>query len=158
MPLRCEEVDLSALARQTVHRFESTTDRAPGHILRLDAEARVIGRWDRSRLEQVLSNLISNAVKYSPGGGEVRICVRETAGGAELVVRDQGAGIEESLKGRLFQPFVRGMAAEGSVPGTGLGLYIAAQAVAQHGGEIHVESAPGQGSTFVVFLPLQPPA
>ncbi len=109
---------------------------------------------DRDRLIQVLTNLVSNAVKFSPTGGRVQ--VRATCAGDELciAVRDWGIGIRACDHGRLFQRFQRLQAARSEEPGTGLGLAISKAIVDRHGGRITVESAEDLGSTFTVVLPV----
>ena len=120
----------------------------------------MIGVWDPARLDQVLTNLVSNALKYSPDGGEVRVRLRadRRAGRAELAVSDAGVGMTAAERAELFRPFARGAAGGRGIGGVGLGLYIAARIVDGHGGTIAVESEPGRGSTFTVRLPLAPPA
>ncbi|HET9014853.1 MAG TPA: ATP-binding protein [Thermomicrobiaceae bacterium] len=155
LTLRPETVDVVALARDVLARISeqvasSNTDH---HRLVLVAPGPVVGRWDPTRLDQVLANLVENAVKYSPGGGEVRVEVHQSVDAVVLVVRDEGIGIAPEDQARLFQPFARAHATE-MVPGTGLGLYITRQIVEQHGGTIGVESAPDAGTAFTVRLPL----
>ena len=113
---------------------------------------------DPERLRQVLSNLISNAVKYSPGGDSVLVRARQPAGGhVQIDVIDHGLGIPNDQMGRLFQKFERVRTEQHSrIPGTGLGLYICRLIVEGHGGRIWAESEPGLGSTFAVLLPLDP--
>jgi signal transduction histidine kinase len=118
----------------------------------LDAPEHLEGMWDGERLNQLLTNLISNAVKYSPAGGAVRVSVRGGAGEACVSVADHGIGLNPSEIQRLFQPFTR-MYSHQEVEGVGLGLYISKAIVEAHGGRIWVESVPGQGSTFTVALP-----
>ena len=113
----------------------------------------VIGDWDRARLDQVLTNLVSNALKYSPAGGDVMIGVATDRDHAVLTVRDHGIGIAEEMLDQVFTPFAR---REYHVPvmyGTGLGLYITRQIVEHHGGQISLASTPGQGTTVTVRLP-----
>jgi signal transduction histidine kinase len=157
LELHLEDVDLAQLTEQVLSRFELAPERTEDHTVVLDTPEPVEGIWDRARLDQVLTNLISNALKYSPHGGEVRVTVRQSDDHAELIVSDQGIGIAASDRPRLFQPFIRGKSAHLSANGTGLGLYIAAQIVEQHGGTIDLESEPAEGSTFTVRLPLVPP-
>jgi signal transduction histidine kinase len=111
---------------------------------------------DPERLRQVLSNLISNAVKYSPGGDSVLVRARQPAGGHVLIeVVDHGLGIPNEQISRLFQKFERVRTEQHSrIAGTGLGLYICRLIVEGHGGRIWVESEPGMGSTFSVLLPI----
>jgi two-component system phosphate regulon sensor histidine kinase PhoR len=109
---------------------------------------------DRDLIEQVLTNLIGNAVKYSVEGGEIRIGGRVVDGGVEVSVHDHGIGIPESQKHRVFEKYYRGdTAVTRRISGTGLGLYISKSIVEAHGGRIWVESEPGLGSTFAFSLP-----
>lgn len=108
---------------------------------------------DSTALEELLDNLLDNAVRYTPPGGTVTAEVGEApAGGAELTVRDTGPGISPEDVERIFEPFYRGKM-QRSIPGTGLGLPIVKRVAEAHGGRIAVESAPGQGAAFRVFLP-----
>jgi signal transduction histidine kinase len=155
LPLTLAPVDLASLARQVLARFHYAAERTSRHRLVLDAPEPVVGQWDDSQLDQVLTNLISNALKYSPAGGEVRLQVCRAGSSAEVVVSDQGVGIAPADQASLFQPFARG-GVGGGIPGVGLGLYISAQVVERHGGTIMVASTPGQGTAMVVRLPLVP--
>jgi signal transduction histidine kinase len=110
-----------------------------------------LGRWDPARLDQVVTNLLTNAMKFGPGK-PIQITVHATAGGATMIVRDQGIGIAADAQARIFERFERGVSAQ-HYGGLGLGLYIARQIVEAHHGHIAVESALGQGATFVVTLP-----
>ena len=112
---------------------------------------------DEDKVDQIITNLVSNAVKYSPNGGEVRITIKEDpeTGGVLVAVKDQGLGIPKDVLPRLFQRFVR---VEGrKIAGTGLGLYLTRHLVEAHGGKIWVESEEGKGSTFYFTLPPAPP-
>lgn len=154
LELRPEHVDLAALAGQVLARFEDTPERTARHELVLETLASVEGYWDPLRLDQVLTNLVSNALKYSPAGGVVRVTVSRNATGAEIVVSDEGLGIAPSDQLQLFQPFVRGQQRSGHIAGVGLGLYITQQIVAQHGGDITLTSQPDVGTQVRVQLPL----
>lgn len=154
LELRPEPADLVAIAQQVVERFAAMPEQSPRHTLRLDAPASLPGVWDSDRLDQVLTNLVSNALKYSPGGGEVRLALRRDGDHAEIAVSDQGIGIAPDERAALFAPFTRGTAASRIAEGTGLGLTIAAMIVERHGGAIAVESVPGAGTTVTVRLPL----
>ncbi|MBX6342462.1 MAG: HAMP domain-containing histidine kinase, partial [Thermomicrobiaceae bacterium] len=152
-----ERFDLTELAREVIERFEQSAERKPQHRLVFESDGPVVGLWDPSRIDQVITNLVSNALKYSPQGGEVRVRVRQVDHAAEIAVSDQGIGITPEERQRLFKPFARGDTARQQFGGAGLGLYITAQIVERHGGTIGVESEPGKGSTFTVRLPLAPP-
>lgn len=151
--LRPEPYDLREIAGDILARFQDAPERTESHRLTLDAPAPVIGLIDPARLDQVLTNLLSNALKYSPAGGEVRLAIHQCGDHALIAVSDQGIGITPAEHTRLFQPFSRGDAVRG-ISGTGLGLYISRQIVERHGGTITVESQPGIGSTFTFRLPL----
>ncbi|MGN6675878.1 MAG: sensor histidine kinase, partial [Thermomicrobiales bacterium] len=122
----------------------------------VDAPEPVVGRYDRMRVTQLLENLVENAIKYSPDGGEVRIRVWGDNDQATLTVRDPGIGIPAADLPHLFERFHRGTNVDDrQFAGMGLGLYICRSIVEEHGGEIHASSKPGQGSTFQVTLPRQ---
>ncbi len=108
---------------------------------------------DRIRLQQIVSNLLSNAVKFTPEGGLVTLTARQIGLEQELTVRDTGIGIPPEDHQRIFEIYEQAGAANGRQKGTGLGLAITKRLVELHGGHIQVESAPGQGSTFIVRLP-----
>ena len=111
---------------------------------------------DEDALSQVTSNLLDNALKYSPRGAEVWIRLRQENGQAVIEVQDQGAGIEPRDRDRIFERFYRvDKARSRELGGTGLGLSIVKHIVLAHGGEVNVESSPGAGSTFRVFLPVE---
>jgi PAS domain S-box-containing protein len=141
--------DLGDLAREVVERFESQADTV-GSELRLHA-GRLAGCWDRMRIDQVITNLVSNALKYG-AGKPVEVTVDERDGAAVLVVRDQGVGIAPESQDRIFDRFERA-ANTYPVSGLGLGLWIAKRLVEAHGGKITVKSAPAAGATFTVTLP-----
>jgi signal transduction histidine kinase len=147
--LRRAPLDLTEIVRRVVALQQSTT---ASHHLILDAPEHLEAVWDGERLGQLLANLISNAIKYSPAGGDVRVTVREVASEAVVSVSDQGIGLSRAQIERLFQPFTR-LYSGREIKGTGLGLYICKAIVEAHGGRIWVESTPDQGSTFTVTLP-----
>lgn len=151
--LNRELVDLVELARQVIQQQEISTE---NHSLRLlCSHPRILGRWDRDRLAQVLSNLIVNAIKYSPEGGPIEITISRKDKSAQVSVKDQGIGIPEQELNRVFDPFYRtGEAEKLAVQGLGLGLFICRQTVLLHGGSISASSKPGAGSTFSFSLPL----
>jgi len=154
LELRRELVDLSELALLAIERFEHAPQRLSSHTLALDAPSPIEISVDPSRIDQVLVNLISNALKYSPDGGAVRVAVRQDTDDAILTVSDEGTGITPEELATLFQPFARDDRARQSIGGTGLGLFITAEIADRHGGSILVDSDPGRGTTFTVRLPL----
>jgi signal transduction histidine kinase/GAF domain-containing protein len=151
LPLQRTEVDLTALCREVVE----TTMPAEGPRAVLRAGEPVVGRWDAVRIEQVLTNLLSNAARYSPREREVEVTVRREGSRALLLVSDRGIGIPASQIDQLFTPFFRATNATARhAGGMGLGLHIAREIVRRHGGSIAVESRENEGTTFTVELPL----
>ncbi|WP_309894324.1 ATP-binding protein [Archangium sp.] len=148
-----EPLDLSALVREVASRFEPDAARA-GCALEARDEGPVIGNWDRLRVEQVVTNLLSNALKYG-AGRPVHITVESGGHRARLVVRDEGIGIAPEALGRIFEKFERAVS-ERHYGGLGLGLYLTRRIVEAMGGTVRVESTQGQGATFTVELPLAP--
>jgi PAS domain S-box-containing protein len=152
--------ELVALARQAVGEHELVSDL---HQFLFEAEVPTLeATVDESRVHRILANLLTNAIKYSPNGGEVRVTVKVTDGpegkSALLVVHDEGVGIPRDELPHVFDRFHRGSNVVGRFAGTGLGLASARELVELHGGTISVESEEGKGTTFVVRLPLTPPA
>jgi two-component system CheB/CheR fusion protein len=143
--LRRAEVDLAAVAREAADALSGQTE------IRVRADGPVTGRWDALRIEQVVQNLLANAVKFG-SGRPVDVEVSQSGGAARLVVRDRGIGIAPEAKDRIFGRFERAVPVE-NYGGFGLGLWIVRQAVEAHGGRIAVDSAPGDGATFTVTLP-----
>ena len=114
---------------------------------------------DDLRLEQVVQNLLQNAVKYSPNGGLIRLLLDIHSPNARLRVEDRGLGIPREALGQIFGRFYRAQnTASYQVSGIGVGLYVVKQIVELHGGHVEVESVEGEGSTFTVLLPLAPAA
>ncbi len=113
-----------------------------------------VARADEDKLRQVLVNLVDNAVKYSPDGGEVSVELARLGPRVRVTVRDQGLGIPPSEQERIFEKFYRlDPALTRGVGGSGLGLYISRELVTRMGGRLSVDSAPGGGSVFSVELP-----
>ncbi len=153
LSLNLEEVDLAELADEVLERFEGAARRV-GCALTLVAPAPARGLWDRLRIEHVLTNLVSNAIKYGPGM-PVDVAIEASHGWAHVEVRDHGIGIAPEVAGQIFERFGR----VGSVShygGLGLGLYLAREVITAHGGTIRFASEPGDGCTFIVDLPLRP--
>jgi PAS domain S-box-containing protein len=148
--LRPERFDLVALAREQAAIVQEQTTR---HVLQVpDGQGPIVGLWDRQRLGQVMQNLLTNAVKYSPDGGDIAVRVEASRGEARVLVEDHGVGIDRDHLTRLFERFYRADAT--GAGGLGLGLHISQMLVEAHGGRILVASTPGEGSTFTVVLPL----
>jgi signal transduction histidine kinase len=152
LDLAPEVVDLGRLARQVLDRHQPEAERASCE-LRLRADDTVIGRWDRGRLDQALTNLLSNALKYGPGKPvDVTVSTRDSH--AELTVRDHGMGIAPHDLERIFGRYERAVSVR-HYGGFGLGLYITRHIAEAHGGAVVAESTPGAGAAFTVRLPLQ---
>lgn len=153
LDLRAEPLDLMALIREATEEAQGASD---SHQVRLEApDGPLQGVWDPDRLRQILRNLLGNAIKYSPGGGEVLVRVSQRDDEAVIEVRDHGLGIPPGQLVGLFQPFSRVGIAAATVKGLGLGLYITRQLVEAHGGRIWAESeGEGRGSTFTFTLPI----
>lgn len=147
------EMDLRQLVDEVVERMQTTTT---SHVIAVEGSGPVEIVADRDHLEQVLNNLIANAVKYSPDGGQITVRVREDGDEAALAVTDSGIGIPPEELEAVFGLFYRSPDRRArDVGGMGLGLYISKEIVDRHGGRIWAESAPGQGTTFEVRLPRQ---
>lgn len=146
-----EEVDVNQLLRQVVRAF----DLRPGHRLELTLpEAPILLRLDQRRIVQALENILGNAVKYSPAGGLIRVCGRCEEGTYRVSITDQGIGMSEAQRERVFERFYRGDTSDTSSGGTGLGMSIARNNIEAHGGTIWVESKPGEGTQVHFRLPL----
>ncbi|HEX8700798.1 MAG TPA: PAS domain-containing sensor histidine kinase [Myxococcaceae bacterium] len=148
--LELEELDLSSVAAELLSRFAPSAAQL-GCELELHAPEPVFGRWDRLRVEQVVTNLLSNALKYG-AGRPVVVRVEEVGERARLTVKDQGIGIAEEDLGRIFERFERAVS-DRHYGGLGLGLYITRQIVEAFGGTVRVASEAGRGSTFTLELP-----
>lgn len=146
-----EEVDLSALVREVLSRFELELAAAKC-TLHAALLPTLVGRWDRLRLDQVVNNLVSNAIKFG-SGKPVEVSLEQQGSRAVLSVRDHGIGIAPEHQARIFERFERAVSMH-NYGGFGLGLWIARQVVEALGGEIRVTSQPGEGACFVVALPL----
>jgi signal transduction histidine kinase len=152
--LTVERTDIRSALEDVVVRFRVV---ASNHTFRLALdEGSFEGDWDRDRLEQVMNNLVGNAVKYSPIGGEIIISTRHENDHLVVAVRDHGVGIPEADQKHLFDRFFRGSAENTDIKGLGLGLYVSQRIVEAHGGTIGATSTPGEGSEFFFTLPLLP--
>jgi signal transduction histidine kinase len=147
---RFSDVDLAGVVRDTVTTASLAQDEVP---IELEVAPVAPVRGDVERLRQVVGNLVDNAVKYSAEGDAVRVSVTQHDGTVSVVVADSGPGIAEEDQALIFEKF--GRASRGQVkPGTGLGLYIARAIAQAHGGSLDVRSAPGEGATFTLSIPV----
>jgi PAS domain S-box-containing protein len=152
LQLKLEEMDLSHLAREVVATIRDEAERA-GSSMVVRAEEPATGRWDRTRLQQVITNLLGNAVKYA-GSAPIEVRVDAGPATARVEIEDHGPGISLEDQARVFELFGRAAGVGVTVTaGLGIGLYISRQIVEAHGGRILLRSVPGAGSTFTVDLP-----
>ena len=151
LSIRPSRADLGKLAASVVENFAPQME-ASGCTLLFQRPAPIIGVWDEFRIEQVLANLLTNAMRYG-AGKPVQVSVSATPEGACIEVRDQGIGISQKSLERIFCQFERAEGSESSA-GLGLGLFIAEQIVKAHNGRIQVVSEEGKGALFRVLLPL----
>ncbi len=149
--LEPERIDLSALLEDSLARSQETVRRA-GSTVERAVEPNVLGTWDRIRLEQIIDNLLSNALKYG-AGKPIRVSLSRDGEWARLQVSDQGIGIAPEDQARVFERFERAVSGR-HFGGLGLGLWIVRQTVVEMGGLVSVRSEPGRGATFEVLLPL----
>jgi signal transduction histidine kinase len=149
-----EPASLTQIVQSVLSDFATEITRARCEI-RLDLAAGVTGLWDPFRLQQIVINLVTNALKYGPGAPIDIGVERRGERTARLTVRDHGIGIAPEDQERIFQRFERAVSAL-HFGGLGLGLFIVRQLVELHEGTVHVESALGQGATFIVELPCEP--
>jgi signal transduction histidine kinase len=152
--LSVSQVDIVKLVRAVVGDLYSQIE-AASLTIALEGAERVTVSGDRERLRQVLVNLLDNAVKYTPAGGEIVVSVEESGVRAIIRIADTGLGIPEASLPHIFDKFYRvRSAATAGISGTGLGLAIARSIVEAHDGRMWVESAEGEGSTFAFAMPL----
>ncbi|MBB3180773.1 hybrid sensor histidine kinase/response regulator [Variovorax sp. Sphag1AA] len=156
LSIRPKPTDLAALARGVVEGLAQQAEVA-GSRIELHAPEPVEGVWDEFRIEQVLTNLLTNALRYG-GGKPVRVAVSRTGDTACMAVCDQGIGVAPEDQERIFEQFERTDDSRKHAAGLGLGLYITREIVRLHGGDISLDSRLGEGSEFRVSLPLQAPA
>jgi signal transduction histidine kinase len=148
--LKRELVDMGPMVSDVLERMEAATPGTTAQIsLAIPQGAQA--RLDRTAVEEILANLLSNAVKFGQGK-PIRLSVERQRDGVRLLVRDLGVGMELGAEVDLFDAFTRG-ATTRSIPGLGLGLWIVRQMVEAHEGRISVDSWPGEGTLFDVFLP-----
>jgi signal transduction histidine kinase len=145
------EFDLCELIRDICNSYEPEAQYA-GSQISLELPASMRGAWDRIAVEQIVANLVSNAIKYGQGG-PIHIALDAQGQQARLSVRDKGAGIPEADQQRIFERFQQAVTASPKRSGFGIGLWLIRTLVEAHGGSIRLQSRVGEGSTFTVLLP-----
>jgi PAS domain S-box-containing protein len=155
MQLEPGEMDLAEVVRDAISRLEDAAADEGIHI-DLEAAGLSIGRWDRSRIDQVVTNLLANAIKYAPNSRVVVSVAPASPGFIRLAVKDDGPGVPLDAQERIFNQFERAVSSHS--PGMGLGLWIVRRVVEAHGGTVTLDSAPGRGACFTVTLPLEAPS
>jgi signal transduction histidine kinase len=151
LTMQKSETDLGTLTGEVVDRLAPMAQEV-GSTIRFTKAEGIVGFWDRYRLEQVITNLLTNAIRYSPGT-PIWVEISHDKKSAKLSVRDEGPGIAPPDQERIFNRFERAVTGT-SISGMGLGLYICKQIIESHGGRISVSSRVGQGATFTIDLPL----
>ena len=154
LTLEPEEFDLGALTQQIVERMHDDIERAHAPVTLVIEPA--VGTWDKARIDQVITNLMTNAIKYGRGA-PIDVRVSRDGDVAKLVVTDNGIGIDTGDQTRIFARFERAVSPR-KFSGLGLGLWIASQLVEAHHGTLSVASTPGTGATFTLTLPCQSPS
>jgi len=153
--LRREPVELTSLFSALVERLRPLADRKGVRLVEQNSTVPIEMQADPELLEFAVSNLVTNAVKYSPSGSEVRVSWESDGHNAGIHVADSGPGMAPEESRRIFDRFYRTDSGERSDnPGFGLGLAIAREIARHHGGDVRVESQPGSGSRFTILLPL----
>ncbi len=149
--LEKEQTDLHEVVEEVLFRFDNAV-KTSGSAVEFRNGQTIIGTWDKSKIDQVVTNLVANAIKYGEGK-PILVIADKKANKAELIVKDHGIGIPANDIKHIFDRFTRADIAK-KYGGLGLGLYITQQIIAAHGGNIAVESTPKEGTAFIVTLPL----
>lgn len=152
LDLELKEEDLTELVKGVVAKFEDHLTLA-GSSLKMEAGEEIKGLWDQIRLDQALSNLLTNSIKYGEGS-PIEISVKKDGNKAKITIADEGIGIDPSVQKAIFERFKRGTT-DGKFQGLGVGLFIVKQIVEAHGGKIYVKSKLGDGSKFTIELPIR---
>jgi signal transduction histidine kinase len=153
MTIHIEEFDLVQVVRSVVAALAPDLQKARCTI-QVRAPEQVLGFWDRLRIEQVLTNLLANAMKFGEGR-PIEVAIDATPTWVQIAIRDYGIGISREDQARIFGRFERAVSVR-HFGGLGLGLYISVQIVRAHGGSLRVESSPGEGARFLIDLPRAP--
>ena len=148
-----DKFDINDLIKETIKDMQKTTTK---HNIKFKNKGSLIVKADRLRINQVLTNLITNAIKFAPLGGNINILTKKTSGKITIAVQDQGIGITKDQLQKIFERLYQvSDAQEKTYPGLGMGLYISKEIIKRHNGKIWVESKIGKGSTFYFTLPLK---
>jgi signal transduction histidine kinase len=155
LELDLRPVDLVELVRQ-ITAEQQNQSRRHRVVFKTESE-QIVGRWDQGRLERAIANLVTNAIRYSPHGGDVIVTLQEQGSDAVISIEDSGLGIPSGDLPHIFDRFYRGSNVQSRIDGAGIGLAGVRQVVDQHGGTIEVDTQEGKGSTFTVRLPAREP-
>jgi len=150
--LEREQTDLADIVRGVIARYEEAAAEA-GSRIELAVAGVTTGWWDRSRIDQMVTNLVGNAVKHAPGASITVSVSSGTSGYARLMVHDEGPGVPTEDHERIFGQFERATDSDNNRPGMGLGLWLVRKIATAHGGTVTLDSEPGSGATFIVLLP-----
>ncbi len=146
-----EEINLNSLVAQVVEEFSKRLERDNIEVVFREEDI-ITGNWDRLRIEQAVTNIISNAIRYGQGK-PIEVTIKKYYSNAQIIITDHGIGISKTTQKKIFDLFERGVPQE-SYKGLGVGLYITRQIVGAHGGAIKVMSKENRGSTFIIILPI----
>lgn len=152
MQFEIKPFDLDSMLTENIENLQATSTK---HLLKLEGQTGVMIHGDKERLGQVISNLVNNAVKYSPQADEVLVTVEKQDNQVLISVKDKGIGIDPESYDKIFDRFFRVNTKRGHFQGLGIGLFISKEIVHRHNGKIWVESIPEKGSTFTFSLPLE---
>jgi signal transduction histidine kinase len=155
LQLQLEELELVEAIERVVAEVRQRSSEASAAVIQIEADEPIVGRWDRLRVEQVIDNLVSNAIKYGQGQ-PIHIRVERAGDDAVIEVQDGGIGVPPEDHDRVFGRFERAVSVR-NYGGLGVGLFIARQFIERMGGSIALRSEPGQGATFTVALPIRGP-
>lgn len=144
--------DLAQVVREAIDRITPSLQK---HTISLNAPPSLTAEIDVDRIEQVIANFLTNAIKYSPAGGDIAVLVERQADKARVAVTDRGIGVPANAVSRLFERYFRAPGSEKAAKGIGLGLYVTKRLVEAHGGTVAVQSEVGKGSTFSFTIPLR---
>lgn len=153
LELDLKESDLSIITKETIDRFSDHLVLANCE-LKFEAKEPILGLWDQIRIEQAISNLLTNAIKYGEGS-PILVIVKKNGNFAQIIISDKGIGIEANHQELIFDRFKRGFKDNTRFQGLGVGLFIVKQIVLAHGGRITLKSKLGEGSTFTIELPIK---